>query len=692
MRIKSVHIGGFGMLLNRDIRFDRDFLLFCGENESGKTTVLQFIRMMLYGGNTQLRTHYRPLSGQTMGGSMVLVQDKTEYQLDRSFGKSKSSDVTVLTDLSTGKSEKLSANRQPGELLLQIGEDTFVRSCFVESVGSIAGEKGSEEIRSKLQNLISTGTEEISAGMVEKRLSDAVKLLQNRSENGGLITQCQAKIDALNLQKKESEQVEAEYAKYTAQKEQLTARIHALEQQMVQDVAQKDDAAIAALRSRLAEYANLLTVDGEVVNRTDLTDLRTQLQDLNEQAHRYRMSHAISDEDAQYQKAKDFYLKAQENQKHAEQSHADAVAALEQAKKIKSPWVLRSLLLGGLLMLIGLILLFVKLLLALPFAILGLGLLIVGLILKIRRERKIEALQTEAFLSEQHALSAKVTTETMRSSVLQLEAVMHRSDYDLQAELDRLSSRVWRSLRKFGITESSDAASRLDRLIETHDAYTECKLRLFALEQHLTPTQAACKEELQQRNLELATLSGILAALPKPRSSAQIEEELTAARTELAALQKKHRALNLAMTLLRESFEEMQKQYGGILTHETNRYLQILTGKHYDRAAIDRSFRLQARQQASGRMTADLYFSAGTADQCYLALRLAIAKLIAAQSNIPLPLFFDDSLMQYDDRRCKAAMELIDTLVSTGEFSQAVFFTCHKREAEIYKELQNKNE
>ena len=47
--------------------------------------------------------------------------------------------------------------------------------------------------------------------------------------------------------------------------------------------------------------------------------------------------------------------------------------------------------------------------------------------------------------------------------------------------------------------------------------------------------------------------------------------------------------------------------------------------------------------------------SSGTMDQIYLALRLAVARLMQGK-NDPLPLIFDDSFVQYDDERLRTAL------------------------------------
>jgi uncharacterized protein YhaN len=71
--------------------------------------------------------------------------------------------------------------------------------------------------------------------------------------------------------------------------------------------------------------------------------------------------------------------------------------------------------------------------------------------------------------------------------------------------------------------------------------------------------------------------------------------------------------------------------------------------------------------------------SAGTIDQVYFALRLAVADLLLGADEVPLLL--DDSFALYDDIRVRAALKQISTR------RQILLFTCHKREKRILEEM-----
>ena len=69
--------------------------------------------------------------------------------------------------------------------------------------------------------------------------------------------------------------------------------------------------------------------------------------------------------------------------------------------------------------------------------------------------------------------------------------------------------------------------------------------------------------------------------------------------------------------------------------------------------------------------------STGTADQLYLAVRLAICEMILPPEQNP-PLILDDALLTFDDMRLGKTLEYLTRL---GEKRQILLFTCQGREA-----------
>ncbi len=105
MRITDVQIEGFGVW--SDLKLDRladGLTVFYGPNEAGKTTLLQFIRSILYGYSAERRARYLPpVNGGRGGGLMGLVDTGGRFSVRRTPGNG-------LNSEDHGKVEVLSAS------------------------------------------------------------------------------------------------------------------------------------------------------------------------------------------------------------------------------------------------------------------------------------------------------------------------------------------------------------------------------------------------------------------------------------------------------------------------------------------------------------------------------------------------------------------------------------------------------
>jgi uncharacterized protein YhaN len=89
MKISSLFIDGFGVFnkWKPPEEFGDGLTAVLGQNEAGKTTLLSFIRRMLYGfpgGKKQNINHYQPVNGGAIGGRLeILGDDGMKYHLTR---------------------------------------------------------------------------------------------------------------------------------------------------------------------------------------------------------------------------------------------------------------------------------------------------------------------------------------------------------------------------------------------------------------------------------------------------------------------------------------------------------------------------------------------------------------------------------------------------------------------------------
>jgi uncharacterized protein YhaN len=90
MQLREIHIDGFGIFSNKSITgLTSGINIIYGKNEFGKTTLLEFVRRILFGFPTKKdKTNlYPPLQGGSMGGSLkVVLQNGENLIISRSPG------------------------------------------------------------------------------------------------------------------------------------------------------------------------------------------------------------------------------------------------------------------------------------------------------------------------------------------------------------------------------------------------------------------------------------------------------------------------------------------------------------------------------------------------------------------------------------------------------------------------------
>ena len=76
MRLEELYLDGFGRFHQQTIGVSEPVTVFYGPNEAGKSTLLAFVRAVLFGFPTRGRTeHYPPLAGGRHGGRIRFSDD-----------------------------------------------------------------------------------------------------------------------------------------------------------------------------------------------------------------------------------------------------------------------------------------------------------------------------------------------------------------------------------------------------------------------------------------------------------------------------------------------------------------------------------------------------------------------------------------------------------------------------------------
>ncbi len=298
MKISKINITSFGKFKNYSLDVCDGFNLIYGENENGKTTIMDFIRMMFYGsknankaGYVNPRKRYAPWDGSAMSGSIEFSHENKNYRLERAFRGRNSSDKITLISLDDGTLTNISGDDSPGESFLGLTLSAFEKSVFIDNRVIFSDTEGAGEINSRLANIEGTGDETVSSASVIKRVTDAIYDLRSASNRGGSIHKDEQLLQLLEdklAEAKNIDRLRIAKAELIAQKEMDAAALSTKKSQAFNDIKGAEKAAkylkLKEFVQTAEEYerceTKLLLSDGSVADKAFCDTLRQKITDI----------------------------------------------------------------------------------------------------------------------------------------------------------------------------------------------------------------------------------------------------------------------------------------------------------------------------------------------------------------------------------------------------------------------------
>ena len=674
----------FGKLEHCSLSFSSGLNIIEAPNESGKSTLLAFLRVMLYGfpprerGALADKNRYAPWSLSPMRGTLSLSSQKGNITLQRDTTRA-NSPMGRFSAIYTGSGESVDGLTAAdcGETLLGIPCEIYERSAFIRQ--SSLTVDASAELERRIAALITTGEEGQSFSEASAALK---KQLNTRKYNkSGRIPALEAEIVAqerslaeLSQLTRSRQDAEAALATFDAEEASLRAQLRA------HDICDAQDIRLAAAQAQQRWQA--AESSAEQLRRTLIED-RVPPRDALEQG-RMRLI-ALSS------------LKA--DAADAQQRYRDAEGALaafdaKPAERAHSllPYIIVSAVLFAALMVIQ----------TLPAAVAMAGRVLSGiaplalLIIDANSRRKVRRVHDEKRRVFEQALreaqsDAAAQQKLCDSAARELLVLIPAGD------ISRVSTYLDTALHKYAELDT------LER--EARELSLRCELLSAQQPQSDVPTEPAARPTRSRAELQSepvvrparsrAELQTALDALAQRRREAQstfdytsgrcraigdaaeLEAGLAQKRTELAQNQGEYDAIALAMEALQHANTALQSRFSPALSRRAGELFSRLTGGKYESVLLDRTFSAQAGEAGESISHDAQLLSLGTLDQLYLAVRLAICESVLPESDPP-PIVLDDALVRFDDARCRAALDL---LLEESKSRQILLFTCQHRES-----------
>ncbi|WP_244275357.1 ATP-binding protein [Oceanobacillus kimchii] len=228
MRITDITIYGFGQWVDQQFTFSSsEITTIYGKNESGKSTLQQFILFMLFGMPPKQRKFYQPKNSSKMGGRMIIMTpDHERIIIERIDDESRGKASCILEDGSVKDEQWLS------KILNGIGLDTY-QSIFSFSDTDLAHIRTmqEEELNEILLSIGLTGSSIIYD--VEKRLDQEIGNLYKPS---GRKPEINEQLTSLQQQSKHLDELkknEGTYHNKVEKKHYLQERYQSVQEEIV---------------------------------------------------------------------------------------------------------------------------------------------------------------------------------------------------------------------------------------------------------------------------------------------------------------------------------------------------------------------------------------------------------------------------------------------------------------------------
>ena len=601
LKIKNIKINAYGNLIDKNINLKKLNIIY-GENESGKSTLLNFIQNILYGisknkngKNISDYDKYNPWNyNSTFSGRINYELDnKKTFEVYRDFNKK---NPEIYNELKEEISDKFKIDKKLGNQFFleqtNIDENTFMKTVLTKQREVYIDENNQLTLLQKVANLSDSGMEDVS---YKKALSKLNNMLLNEvgtSNSKGrpinitldYINKYNEELKDINNLKENRFKIEEEYNNI---KKEL-------------DEENKKNKIIIKIK-------NLL--DKNKLEKEKIKIKNNYLKENNEKIEKIKISKNNLIEKLDKNNIENKY---DENIKN-------------KSKKINKNKII-NLIIFLLLIIFSLIPIY-----------------LIYYIIKIKKNKK----QDEFNKIKLNEINEKNTEINNQIDILNGQIdLLEKNNGDLNTEINNINSEIlnYELLNKKEIENefindfSKEYISDLfNNNLELILNNSNAKINELSIKLH--------KNELDRENIE-----------PELERLINIEENLSIKEEEFNKLQKKTEEFNLAKDILQEAYDEMKDNISPQFINNFSKDFEKFSNGKYKNIMINDKIMVELE---NGRYVPAESLSIGTIEQIYLSLRLAINNELSKEK---LPIMLDEAFAYYDNKRLKSALEFLNNV------------------------------
>ena len=690
MKIKNIKVNAYGNIENKDINLEEGINIIHGANESGKSTLLNYIISIFYGisknkDGKALSDYekYKPWNSNEFSGRISYkLENGEEYEIFRDFNKK---NPKIYNDKLEDISDRFETDKKDGSkfFIEQMGIDKQMYLSTVVSTQEEVrlDEKNQNMLIQKIANLAGTGEDNVSYKKplikLQEKIRDEIGTNKTSQKPINII---EKEIVEINNKIVETEKYRNRKYEIDAEKEQILSELKELEQQ----------------KQILQELQNSMKSEEETKNRLEIREKnrKDNIAKINELTNQ---KNTINAESERVQSAKNHLqdiIKGHKENIEKLNSEIEKIAnEKEETQEKEKPSI--SFIVITVVLAIALICSIILIKNYIVSGILGVA-LIANIVFYVINKNKQKV--NKAKLREKINQEKQYKREKLENQKQQIIANVNTTEKELEKQeeeekqvnselsmlkgqiilLQKNNEKITEEIEQDNKAIKEESNKNKQQIIEKYkDKNINDLLYINDYQNYISKIEETINNNrIRIKGLEIEYNT----IVPQLDEMVVLEEKREADKEKLAELREKESIINIAIENLMDAYEEMKTTITPKFTKNLSESIQKISSNKYNKVTINDENGMIIENNR-GEYVEAVKLSTGTIDQLYLALRLSMIDELSKEN---LPIILDESFAYSDNNRLK---NMLQYLTSDLNNHQTIIFTCTDREQKMLEEM-----
>lgn len=690
MKIKNIKVNAYGNIENKDINLEEGINIIHGANESGKSTLLNYIISIFYGisrnkDGKALSDYekYKPWNSNEFSGRISYkLENGEKYEIFRDFNKK---NPKIYNDKLEDISDRFETDKKDGSkfFIEQTGIDKQMYLSTVVSTQEEVrlNEKNQNMLIQKIANLAGTGEDNVSYKKALIKLQEKIRdEIGTNKTSQKPINIIEKEIVEINNKIVETEKYRNRKYEIDVEKEQILSELKELEQQ----------------KQILQELQNSMKSEEETKNRLEIREKnrKDNIAKINELTNQ---KNTINAESERVQSAKNHLqdiIKGHKENIEKLNSEIEKIAnEKEETQEKEKPSI--SFIIITVVLAIALICSIILIKNYIVSGILGVA-LIANIVFYVINKNKQKV--NKAKLREKINQEKQYKREKLENQKQQIIANVNTTEKELEKQeeeekqvnselsmlkgqiilLEKNNEKITEEIEQDNKAIKEESNKNKQQIIEKYkDKNINDLLYINDYQNYISKIEETINNNrIRIKGLEIEYNT----IVPQLDEMVVLEEKREADKEKLAELREKESIINIAIENLMDAYEEMKTTITPKFTKNLSESIQKISSNKYNKVTINDENGMIIENNR-GEYVEAIKLSTGTIDQLYLALRLSMIDELSKEN---LPIILDESFAYSDNNRLK---NMLQYLTSDLNNHQTIIFTCTDREQKMLEAM-----